>query len=140
MNASTIAYKPLLSITQIRQAVQAAGSHFFSPNAMRFFNSRVSDTVYPTADGTYFITSEQDHGVYISSGWVPGAWDNQRRYTVRFCAARELTAERHGHTRTYQRGELVSITDDDFCKYKSRGIAHTVAKRLQAERGGYPAS
>jgi hypothetical protein len=137
---TTTTDRPLLTMTQVRQAMQARGSHFFDRDTMRGFSSRVSETVYPTAAGTYFVTSERDRGCYISSGWIEGAWNGQRRYTIRFCAARAGTHDSHGHTWPHERGELVSITDDDFGAYRSRSDAHAAARRLQAANGGYPAS
>ena len=48
--------------------------HFFSLETMRFFNSRVSTTLFPSPDEKviYFVTSEQ------------GSHDVQRLYTVRY--------------------------------------------------------
>lgn len=46
--------------------------HFFSPGAMRFFNSRVCSDVFPTKNGAYFITSEKFD------------YKSPRLYTVRF--------------------------------------------------------
>lgn len=55
------------SITEIRQANQAAGGHWFSPATLRWFNSRIHADVYA---GRYFVTSEQNP-------------EGERRYTVR---------------------------------------------------------
>ena len=54
--------------------VRQTGGHFFSLSAMRFFNSRVSTTLFPSPDEKliYFVTSE--HGPH----------DVQRLYTVRY--------------------------------------------------------
>lgn len=41
---------------QVVAANRAAGQHWFSPDTMRFFNSRVLYTVY---GGRYFLTSEK---------------------------------------------------------------------------------
>lgn len=128
-------YKPLLSLTQVKQAVT---SHFFDKDTMRFFGSRVSETVYPTADGTYFVTSERDKPVYLSSGLSLGAWDGQRRYTVRYCAAKPQKVTRNGYTYTVQRGELVETSEDAFGRYSSWSGAHSAAKALQDANGGYP--
>lgn len=65
------------TIGEIRAANKAAGQFFFSPDTMRFFDSRVESAVY---GGRYFITSEQGpHG--------------RRRYTIRH-------ASPNGHIRT----------------------------------------
>ena len=54
--------------------VRQTGGHFFSLSSMRFFNSRVSTTLFPSPDEKliYFVTSE--HGPH----------DVQRLYTVRY--------------------------------------------------------
>jgi hypothetical protein len=43
------------TIGQLKRAVTDSGSHFFSPDAVRFWRSRVGATLY---DGRFFITSE----------------------------------------------------------------------------------
>lgn len=45
------------SVREIIRANKDAGQHFFSPDTMRFFGSRVLPTVY---GGRYFITAEDD--------------------------------------------------------------------------------
>jgi hypothetical protein len=57
------------TIKQIEEANRAAGQHFFAPDTMRFFNSRVLSGVY---GGRYFVTSEKGP-------------DGVRAYTVREC-------------------------------------------------------
>ena len=44
------------TIGQIKQANEAIGHHWFEPGAMRFFRSRIGQTVY---GGRFFVTSEQ---------------------------------------------------------------------------------
>ena len=58
------------TIQDIKNANRAAGHHFFSPDTMRFFGSRILRGVI---GGKYFITSEQRE------------YDTPRRYTVRVC-------------------------------------------------------
>ena len=53
--------------TELKQLARDCGNHFFSPGAMRFFNSRVGAKVYR---GRYFVTSEQYS-------------EEPRRYTLR---------------------------------------------------------
>ena len=62
----------MYSIWSIRSE---AKGYFFSPAAMRFFRSRIGETVYEGPGGVYFITSEQFEG----SDGVKA----ERRYTVR---------------------------------------------------------
>jgi hypothetical protein len=61
------------SIEAIKKANADAGFNFFDKHTMQFFNSRIHGTVY---NGRFFITSEQDNH---------GAWNSERRYTVREC-------------------------------------------------------
>jgi hypothetical protein len=63
------------TIEAIREADSRAGRHFFSPDTMRFFRSRVLPTVFQGPGGVYFITSEQ----FVGSDGV----SKPRKYTVR---------------------------------------------------------
>lgn len=65
--------KPLLDMGDIQNRAEQVGSKFFSPGTVRFFRSRVSESVYPdhVNQVTYFITSEQFNR------------HSSRRYTVR---------------------------------------------------------
>jgi hypothetical protein len=55
----------------IKRINQENGHHFFSDGAMRFFNSRVGDTVFQGNGGVFFVTSEQYD------------YNTDRKYTVR---------------------------------------------------------
>ena len=70
------------TIEEVKAAHAARGGYFFTPDAMRFFDSRILSPVFP---GGVFITSERDKGARILGGYVPPAWDGERRYTVRVC-------------------------------------------------------
>lgn len=48
--------RAVASLDDFRRANEAAGHHWFSPGAMRFFRTRLGDTVY---GDRYFISSEQ---------------------------------------------------------------------------------
>jgi len=48
-----------MTISEIRQANAAAGFHFFSDGAMKFFRSRVDTQAYEGPGGVFFVTSEQ---------------------------------------------------------------------------------
>ncbi len=52
---------------EVKQRNVSKGQHFFEPETMRFFNSRVSNILY---GGRYFVTSERNN-------------DYPRYYTVR---------------------------------------------------------
>lgn len=61
------------SVTEIKRANERAGHHWFEPDTMRFFRSRIEDggKVY---GGRYFITSEQ---------FEFAGEEFERRYTLR---------------------------------------------------------
>jgi hypothetical protein len=67
---------PFRDTDEIIDAAQRRGSHFFDRATMRSFGSRLAPGVIA---GRIFITSEQDR----PSSFGPGAWNGQRRYTVR---------------------------------------------------------
>jgi hypothetical protein len=56
------------TIEQIKEANRQAGLHWFEPNTLRFFRSRVGHNVY---GGRYFISSEQF------------SFDSERLYSIR---------------------------------------------------------
>lgn len=62
------------TIADIKAANRAIGGHFFDRDTIRFFASRVLDTVYEGPGGVFFVTSEQFRG---STHTEP------RNYTVR---------------------------------------------------------
>jgi len=62
------------NIRDIVKHVTETGSNFFSPDAMRFFNSRLTTQTYGYF-GNVFITSEK-----LDSPYTP---DEPRKYTVR---------------------------------------------------------
>jgi hypothetical protein len=59
---------PFKTVAEIRAANKALGHHWFSPDTLRFFDSRILDGVIR---GRLFVTSES-----------PGT-DGGRRYTIR---------------------------------------------------------
>lgn len=68
--------KNIYNIQDIITANRVKGGHFFSPDTMRFFRSRVLSDVYQGPGGVYFVTSEKRAGF----GSIP---DGSRQYTVR---------------------------------------------------------
>lgn len=90
------------SISQIKSTNASNGRYFFSPNSMRFFNSRVHDTLY---SGCVFVTSERNDTPYCAP--------QPRVYTVRI-------AMEDGSIETYG-----SIGD-----YATRAQAHREAQWL----------
>lgn len=64
------------TINAIKNAMRAAGSHWWDPDTMRFFGTRVvGSRVYNGENGVYFITSEWDG--------FSGRENNRRAYTIR---------------------------------------------------------
>lgn len=51
------------TVNTIKDAMRAAGSHWFDPDTMRYFRCRVLEEVYQGPGGIYFVTSEKGpHG------------------------------------------------------------------------------
>jgi hypothetical protein len=96
-----------MTIDEIRRRNWAIGGHWFDPDTMRFFGTRVHEQVY--GDG-FFVTSERD-------GYGPhNAWGGARRFTVRRAGA-------DGHITTV----------GEFGGYASRTGAHAAARRYAEE-------
>lgn len=67
------------TINEIKAANKARGHHWFDPDSMKFFQSRVGKKVYA---GRYFISSERNEGVtWTGNGYRE--YDYGRKYTVR---------------------------------------------------------
>lgn len=101
------------TVNDIKQLAADTGNHFFDRDTMRFFNSRVLRRVY---FGQFFVTSERDD--------TPGgAWDGQRRYTLR-CAR-------------YDDGELTIGTVGYFGDYATAAEAREAALNAQLVADGW---
>jgi len=48
-----------MTIQQIMTAHKQSGGHFFDKDTLRFFKSRILETVYQGPGGIYFVTSER---------------------------------------------------------------------------------
>ena len=77
--------------------------YFFVAGTMKYWDSRVSEKVYPTPEGTFFVTSELD------------AESETRLYTVR-----KATAD----------GSI--WTAGEFQEHATLGAAHRAAEKLAA--------
>lgn len=107
MTAQTIQANKLHTLHQIKYAASTGKSpHWFDAGALRFFNSRISQKVYPVPGGAYFVSSEK-FSRYDSS---------PRLYTVRHCNLE---------------GEINTI--GEFQQYETSAQAHGAALRLQRE-------
>lgn len=92
------------TVNAIKEAVRATGSHWFDPDTMRFFGTRVHSAVYQGPGGIFFVTQDK-------------AFDDSRAYTVR-----EFDPDRASIDTT---GEL--------CGHKTRKEAHDAAKEAAGE-------
>lgn len=114
--------QPIRDAGEILDRTKAAGGHFFDPDTMRSFGSRLLSDVFPAAGGarSYFVTSEQDrHRFAYSDGTQSrGAWDGQRRFTVRAI--------------TWATGAIDEPDDDAFGAFSTR--ARAVARARQAAK------
>jgi hypothetical protein len=96
--------------------VRDSGSHFFDPDTMRSFRSRLHDIV-PGVDGWYFITSEK-HEYHGGSYGVSA--NEPRKYTIRRLRINEDNTD------------LVLDDIDGFQAYSTLNRARTAAKRYAA--------
>lgn len=61
------------TVNSIKDSMRSAGSHWFDPDTMRFFGTKVESTVYQGDGGVFFVTSEQPpHG---QRGWTVRRFD-----------------------------------------------------------------
>lgn len=49
------------TVNAIKEAVRATGSHWFDPDTMSFFGTKVLPAVYQGPGGIYFVTSDHDY-------------------------------------------------------------------------------
>ena len=64
---TTNAQNRLHTLSQIKRAAEAAGSHWFSKGALSFFSSRISSQVYSVPGGALFVSSEETLGCRLYS-------------------------------------------------------------------------
>jgi len=98
-----------VTVNDIQREMRAAGSHWWDPDALRFFKSRVESPVYQGPGGVYFVSSEEGP-------------DEVRRYTVR----RYNPAERDLHSEDAAGG---------FQAFGSSEDAMAAAQKLAAAGG-----
>jgi hypothetical protein len=98
----------LHTLDQVKRVAYSAGSHWFDRSALRFFNSHISETVYPVPGGALFVSSERFRGLYEP--------DRERLYTVRSCSVD---------------GDIKTV--GDFQQWRTAKQAHARAKFLQSE-------
>ncbi len=97
------------TMAQIRACNRTKGGHWFDRGTMRFFNSRVGDSVYQGPGGVYFVSSEQFEG---------STYTAPRRFSIRQFNPRDCSVD----------------TVANFQKFEDGRQAAAEAKRLA--RGG----
>jgi hypothetical protein len=100
---------------QLKRFNAESGQHWFSPDTMRFFRSRVGDTVYAHPEGWLFVSSERFETHY------PRYHTEPRRYTVRIMLP-------NGHVETLNASG--QIDSDGFQLFASSSGAHAAARRI----------
>lgn len=103
----------MLTIEDAERLNAAAGHKWFSPAAMKSFNSKIETGLL---DNLCFVSSERDKGIYTSQG-LCRAWDGKRRYTVRLFIP--------------ETGEVETISE--FGEYATRTAAVNAAKRYEVQ-------
>jgi hypothetical protein len=110
------------TMAQARNANEQAGYHFFEPATVRFFGSRLPQTVIPVPNGALFVTSEQRPAGY-------GEPVQPRLFTIRFIHDNGRTETigafqgwqtREGATRIARRMAAAWTADAYFATYTNR--------------------
>lgn len=113
-----LAVEPLYRFMEdVRKRNENAGSKWFDPSNMRFFGTRVHESLY-LADGgriAYFVTSERDR--YAGPGG--GAWGGRRLYSVRVAKPD---------------GDIDTV--GEFGEFETGRAAHARARELAETAGG----
>lgn len=105
METVYIAIPRYRTLDDIKERNRRLGQHWFDPETMRFFSSRIQATIYPMPDGS---------ALFVSSERGP---DNIRKYSVRVAKPD---------------GSIDTI--GEFQQYRTGRAAHAAARRL-AEGG-----
>ena len=105
----------VLSIDSLKRCAEALNNHFFTPGAMRFFNSRIGENLYSVSDSIgFFTTSEKNE-------------DNPRHYSVRRFYFSKRTDEEGGTRET--------LNIDRIAIYQTAAEARRAAEKFaQKER------
>ena len=99
------------SIDQIKSKNQAIGHHWFESGSMRFFNSRIGQTVYY---GHFFVSSEQFHG---SNGVT-----YPREFSIRYAKSTgevNTVGEYHGYKTRYQAIAAIKRNHEKWIKERT---------------------
>ena len=99
------------TIAEAREANANAGYYWFTPDALRFFSSRLPKSVLPVDNGALFVSSERFERT------------EPRRYSIRFI---------------HDNGKVETV--GEFRQYATRGGANNRAHRLQLEWPSFYAS
>ncbi len=116
------ATKTAWTVNSIKQANQAAGFYWFSPDSMRCFRTKVLPTVYQGPGGVFFVT-------------LDGQYDRNlpRRYTVRQFKPATAQIDTVGKVASLTRARAVQIARDE-----SRKGMVGFSRMVPADQGGIP--
>jgi len=103
-----------MKLSDIRAANRAAGLHFFDPESMRFFWSKIENTIHEGVGGIFFVTSEQMRGDPHL-----GVAEQPRRWTVRQFDPESGTVE--------------TADGFKFQQFNTSSKAHDAARRAAAD-------
>lgn len=93
--------------------------HWFSPETMRHFQSRTSQTAYVGPGGTFFVSSERQRGETCIRSWSLISWCDRKKWVPshqRYYTVREQAAD----------GSIKTV--GEFQGFSDRRAAHSVAK------------
>jgi hypothetical protein len=100
-------------ISDIKERNRQMGFHFFDAGALRFFRSRVSDTVYQGPGGIFIVTSEQ---------FTLGEYAETRKYTPRKF--------------DWETGSFEHFNGEPEFNTCSRDVAHRIARQAAEQAMG----
>ena len=112
-----------IPMSEVRSHARRSGSHWFDPDTLRSFGSKVPDAARIGPDGrAYFISSEQDRR--YGGDRRHAAWNGERRYTLR--AYNPAT----GIVDDAERAPDGGYDHDAFGRYRTLQTATTALRRL----------
>ena len=114
-------FTDIRTVSDLKITAHALGSHFFDADTMRFFNSRILDTLYPLT-----TESETAFGFFVTSERYDE--NTPRKYTVR--CYQVTTAPRESDGRIVSRINIDTV--GAFREYETARQAHSAAREALA--------
>lgn len=105
------------TVNSIKDAVRATGSHWFDPDTMRQFGTRVLPTVYQGRGGVYFVTEDDQYRRELPKRFTVRSFDpaeNDIGTHSKLCefADRNDAIEEAKTAASSKRGEFETVTED----------------------------